>query len=242
MSKKRLYTVRLYKSADMDILSLAEIYEFDIISALYSAVTAFARGERFLIKLPERRRDPEPVKCKKGYKRMVLRLDIEKDSDTILFLERFKDGSKNTFLRNILRMYLILPATESFLKDPSDMESIYQRTELFRDGCREAEVGASKTRKRKKRTKNHIKKDAPPAALKKDPDSDNEDRAVKDDAADRNLYDNDKVPATDIAADKHKSESPPDTEAGTGSDENEKQEKESARMEPLEAFDEIFDF
>ena len=132
MSKIR-YTIRLYRLHDLDLITFIMTHEFDIMHAIYSSVTAFAKGEAFLISIPLRR----------VYTKTLI-LDTEKDALTISMLDRISPGKRNNFFKNLLRLYLMYPFSECFFNSPEDLQYLEKKLKVFRTGQREVRAGKLK--------------------------------------------------------------------------------------------------
>lgn len=117
MKKKIL--LRLYNPHDIDLISLMIRHQMDIIKAVYCAITAFANKESFVIRIPPLRE--YNLESKRVYSKHLI-LDLEKDKNVIQLLERIEPGYRNNFLKNILRLYLLYPATETFFINAENME------------------------------------------------------------------------------------------------------------------------
>lgn len=147
MAKKK-YTIRLYRTHDHDLITFVETHQFNIVKAIYSALTAFSNGETFVISIPPMREDGH-LNFNRVYTRL-LTLDTKQDAAAVQIMDKLKDGSKNNFLKNLLRLYLCNPMSEQFLKDVNDADFFYQRFAIFREGKRQVEAGKlAKTTKRK---------------------------------------------------------------------------------------------
>lgn len=134
------YTVRFYRAHDMDIIFLALTRDFDVMRAIYSAATAFSHGQAFVIEIPPPETDSLP-QMKYSYRHMLC-LDRDKDSDLISLLERVRPGYRNSFLKNLLRLYLACPFNEHFFLSPGDMAVFEDRMQGIRQGRRTAKAGA----------------------------------------------------------------------------------------------------
>lgn len=139
MAKIR-YTIRLYRLHDLDLITFVETHEFNIISAIYSSLTAFAKGEAFVIEIPPRRQIQLPKLSRVYTKALVL--DTEVDQEAIELLNKIGQGYRNNFLKNLLRLYLCNPLSEEFFKNikrgkndevlyETPQSEIEERTELF---------------------------------------------------------------------------------------------------------------
>lgn len=127
------YQIRLYKPHDLDLMELVSRHRFCLQKAAYCCLSAFVKGECFLIRIPEQRAEPLPGK--KVYAR-TLRLSKEKEQDReiIRLLERIAPGYRNNFIKNLLRLYLMYPATGQFFSDPSELSYFAGQYQCFRKG------------------------------------------------------------------------------------------------------------
>lgn len=128
------YTIRFHKAHDLDIISIFEDYRFDIIKAIYCALTAFCNGDVFAIKIPEKREQSYHIK-RRIYCRH-LKLNEKKDVKAIALLDRISKGYRNNFLKNLLRMYLCMPVSFQFFENPEDAEMVMNMFAIFRRGRR----------------------------------------------------------------------------------------------------------
>lgn len=141
MSKIR-YTIRLYRLHDLDLITFIMTHEFDIMHAIYSSVTAFAKGEAFLISIPPIT-TPEMPQLRRVYTKTLI-LDTEKDALTISMLDRISPGKRNNFFKNLLRLYLMYPFSECFFNSPEDLQYFEKKLKVFRTGQREVRAGKLK--------------------------------------------------------------------------------------------------
>lgn len=141
MSKIR-YTIRLYRLHDLDLITFIMTHEFDIMHAIYSSVSAFAKGEAFLISIPPIN-NSEMQQLRRVYTKTLI-LDTEKDALTISMLNRISPGKRNNFIKNLLRLYLMYPFSESFFKSPEDLQYFEEKLKVFRTGQREVRAGRLK--------------------------------------------------------------------------------------------------
>lgn len=118
MEKKKIL-LRLYNPHDIDLISLMIDHQMDIVKAVYCSITAFANNESFVIRIPPLRE--HKLESKRVYSKHLI-LDLKKDSKVIQLLEIIEPGYRNNFLKNILRLYLCSPATESFFIHSDYME------------------------------------------------------------------------------------------------------------------------
>lgn len=115
MAEKIRYTVRLYRLHDLELITFAIAHQFNIIGAMYASLHAFAKGETFVFQIPPRKTDSLPA-LKRVYIK-VLTLDAEKDKDAVEILSRIVPGCRNSFLKNLLRMYLCSPLSEEYFRE-----------------------------------------------------------------------------------------------------------------------------
>jgi len=152
---KRHYTIRLYKFHDRDLFTFATDYHFNLTKAVYCALSAFTKGEVFVMKLPEKNGNAVTV-TKKVYSR-ILSLDEEKDAEAVKLLDMIKSGYRNNFLKSLLRLYLCYPLSYSSLNDPTDIGVFENMFETFKADRRLADAGSySKNgtgRQKKRRSK-----------------------------------------------------------------------------------------
>lgn len=141
MSKKR-YTIRLYRLHDLDLITFIMTHEFDIMHAIYSSVTAFAKGEAFLISIPPLTTTEMP-QLRRVYTKTLI-LDTEKDELTISMLDRVSPGTRNNFFKNLLRLYLMYPFSECFFNSSEDLHFFEEKLKVFRTGQREVRAGKLK--------------------------------------------------------------------------------------------------
>lgn len=141
MSKKR-YTIRLYRLHDLDLITFIMTHEFDIMHAIYSSVTAFAKGEAFLISIPPLTKTEMP-QLRRVYTKTLI-LDTEKDELTISMLDRISPGTRNNFFKNLLRLYLMYPFSECFFNSSEDLHFFEDKLKVFRTGQREVRAGKLK--------------------------------------------------------------------------------------------------
>lgn len=153
MAKKN-YTIRLYRTHDHDLITFMATHQFNIVKGVYCALTAFSKGQIFVIKIPPAREGGN-LEINRVYARM-LTLDTEVDAEAIEILEKLKDGSKNNFLKNLLRLYLCCPISEASLIDEHDMDFFYKKFTIFKQGKKEIEAGKLNSSKIKKNKKKKI--------------------------------------------------------------------------------------
>ena len=143
MGKVR-FSIYLYRNHDLDLITFMENHEFNLIKALYCALTAFSNDDVFVIKVPPRRNEKlieKYVYCRQ------LTLDDEIDAKAIDVLSRIENGYKNSFLKNLLRQYLCNPISDDYLKDKEDAEFFEKKFNMFKKGKRVANAGLIKRKK-----------------------------------------------------------------------------------------------
>ena len=142
MSKKK-YTIRLYLKHDLDLISFCELHMVNLTKAVYCVLSAFAKGETFVITMPPKRQ-ASLEKKRIYYKKIVL--DTETDQNAIQLLESIVPGYRNCFIKNLLRQYLCMPITEEFAKDQNAYEELTRMCVSLQSGRKLADA-ASITKK-----------------------------------------------------------------------------------------------
>lgn len=138
MAKVR-YLVRFYTSHDLDLVTFTLTHDFDILRAMYSAITAFAKGESFIIQVPPATR-AVPESMRRIYTKGLL-LDTEKDREAIRVLDMVVPGKRNSFLKNLLRIYLMYPFSECYFESPEGLAFCEKQLEACREGRRIVRAG-----------------------------------------------------------------------------------------------------
>lgn len=142
MKHKRVYQkIRLYKAHDLDLISFLDSHHMDFRKAVYCSLTAFAKGELFVIKIPPRIPNPGPLRWKYEFN---LSLNPETDRAVIDMIDGITNGYKNNFIKNLLRMYLCTPISAEFLKDPSRISLFEEKFRMFKRGRRIADAAKVK--------------------------------------------------------------------------------------------------
>ena len=142
MKHKRVYQkIRLYKAHDLDLISFLDSHHMDFRKAVYCSLTAFAKGELFVIKIPPRIPNPGPLRRKYEFN---LSLNPETDRAVIDMIDGITNGYKNNFIKNLLRMYLCTPISAEFLKDPSRLSLFEEKFRMFKRGRRIADAAKVK--------------------------------------------------------------------------------------------------
>lgn len=137
----KCYKIRLYYPHDLDLISYMRFYELDIVKAIYCAATAFCKGDSFVIQKPESR--STPLDKRKTYSRSLY-LDTEKDAELCELLNEITPGYRNNFFKNILRLYLIQPVSESFFKDKKYMAELHPKIDVLQKDKRVVAAGTKK--------------------------------------------------------------------------------------------------
>lgn len=133
------YTVRLYRLHDMDLITFIFTRKFDVMRAIYSSITAFAKGEVFVVEIPPST-GAELPQLRRVYTKALI-LDEEKDKKTIDMINRIQPGRRNNFFKNLLRIYLACPFSEDFFEKPSDVAWFEEKIKIFRTGRRVVKAG-----------------------------------------------------------------------------------------------------
>lgn len=153
MSQIRRVTIRLHKRHDLDLITFMDTHQMDFKKAVYCALTAFAKGEVFIIKIPPRLE--QPLHAKNTYM-FTLRLNRNTDAAVIQMIEDIENGYKNCFIKNLLRLYLCTPISVEFLKDKTKIDSYEQRFRIFKRGKRIADAARVKNLKVGKNANNNF--------------------------------------------------------------------------------------
>lgn len=148
MAKVR-YTMRFYRAHDLDLITFIETHEFNIMHAVYSALNAFVGGDVFVIEIPPERH--AVGEYQRVYNRALI-LDSDRDAEAVALLSTVMPGYRNSFLKNLLRLYLCCPFSEEYFLDREGAEKALAMTSVFRKGRRTAQAGT--IRKKEKKTKN----------------------------------------------------------------------------------------
>ena len=146
---RRGYIVRLYQTHDSDLILYALTHDVDMVVALYVALNAYVRGQKFTLDSPTLDR-PLPNSLRRSYS-LQLRLDEQKDKNLIQVLDSIQAGYRNIFFRTILRLYLNTPINMHQLNNSEDMNIFAQCKDSFQDGNRVVMLKPASTRIREKR-------------------------------------------------------------------------------------------
>lgn len=140
---KKTFRIKLYYPHDLDLISLMLTHEMNFTKAVYCALTAFCKGEVFALKIPPLRNVELP---KKRQYIKDLNLYTEKDLDAIELLMKITPGYRNNFLKNLLRLYIMHPATETFLQYQEEMALFDEYFSIFRNGKKVADAATLKSK------------------------------------------------------------------------------------------------
>lgn len=113
MAKIR-YTIRLYRLHDLDLITFALGHEFNVIKGMYTSISALANGDAFIMEIPPRKRTRLPQLNRVYIK--ALTLDSEKDKKAVAILSDIAPGYRNSFLKNLLRLYLCAPLSDEYFR------------------------------------------------------------------------------------------------------------------------------
>ena len=166
--------IRLYKCHDMDLLLLKMVYHVNLAKTAKLCLKAFVDHENIVF-LPCESPDPE---IKYVYKKsqtkqaarqiqfptqsFVLRLNDDTEAPYITFWNNIIPGYRTMFLKQLLRMYLRMPALSEYLFDISGLQHTeylnppvpYEIRLLQKDGMRQQESSSvwehKKTESRKR--------------------------------------------------------------------------------------------
>ena len=139
------YTLRFYRIHDLDLITLIETHEINIVKTIYTVLTAYSEGEVFVIDIPPKRMEELPKLSRVYTKKMIL--DEETDTKAIRVMEKINKGYRNNFLKNLLRLYLCCPLSELFLNDAQDMQYFSDSFSVFKTGKKIVRAGRIRKRK-----------------------------------------------------------------------------------------------
>lgn len=142
------YSIRLCQMHDRDLITFIGTHDFSLTKAVYCALSAFVKGEVFVIDIPPRMEKPVIMK-KRVYCRQLV-LNEEKDAQLIAFLQKITPGFRNNFFKNLLRLYLCTPISEAFLVDPDEIDDFEKRFEIFKQGKRHVKAAQIKRHQKEK--------------------------------------------------------------------------------------------
>lgn len=152
-------SIRLYRMHDLDLISFIETHEFDFRRAMYCALKAFSKNQHFVIDIPPLRSEGNELDLKKKrFNQIIIFLDEDIDADAIEVLSKVKEGGRNNFLKNLLRLYLCNPISESFLNDINDAPYFYEKFDVFKKDRMLVDAGTeAKSQKNYSQNKNNDK-------------------------------------------------------------------------------------
>ena len=154
-------TIKIHSPHDLDLCSFIETHEFDITKAIYCSLSALSKGEAFVTMLPPLR--PEKKLRKKTIIKQLI-LDEKKDKAIIELLEKIAPGYRNSFIKNVLRLYLAAPFTEEFFLNPDDYSEMMDKLQGIRQGRR-----ITKAADPRKKKINHTRRNKKQEQNKKNP-------------------------------------------------------------------------
>lgn len=144
-------TLRLYRMHDLDIITFVETHKLDFRKAMYCALKAFSKGEVFVIDIPPKREEGSELDLRRVYSLMMY-LDTERDKEVIEMLSKIKEGCRNNFMKNLLRLYLCHPMSEVFLNHEEEDAYFAEKFMIFKQGKRITDAGSEvKIRKSNKK-------------------------------------------------------------------------------------------
>lgn len=140
--------MRFYRAHDLDLITFIETHEFNIMHAVYSALNAFVGGDVFVIEIPPERHAVSEYQ--RVYNRALI-LDSEKDEKAVSLLSSVSPGYRNSFLKNLLRLYLCCPFSEEYFLPRESASTAMEMTSVFRSGRRIAQAGTIRKREKQKK-------------------------------------------------------------------------------------------
>ncbi len=157
----------LYRPHDIDLLFCDK--ENFINQAAYICLKAFVKNEFFRIHIP----DGPCSEPKRRSHQYLVELNVDKDKDIISMWENIPMGTRNNFLKNILRMYLLIP-TDIYQVSPEHQNFFTSRflnlfktpdvyiEEKMEEYGRKQRKKRKANRERKKYTQKRVKERIPP--------------------------------------------------------------------------------
>ena len=113
-------TIRLYRQYDIDLIYLAHYEDFSMVKTAKACIKAFAEHKAFRINFPEGQRSiGSEDKTVYEYK---FSFDYEKDPEAIRLLRSVRSRHKNSFIKNLIRGYMVAPFTLAYLDDEKMIE------------------------------------------------------------------------------------------------------------------------
>lgn len=145
-------TVRLYKLHDYDLIYLYKNQCFPIKEAMKKALCAYVRNKPVFFDFPVKEVNEDQLVHVKNAQ-FHIKLDDEDDADVIEYLSRLKKFYRNSFLKNLLRGYLVGPASYVY-EDQSDIDTSQKRNNSFKDQM--LGIESLKLMKRRKARKSYV--------------------------------------------------------------------------------------
>lgn len=145
---RRTYEVKIYSAHDCDLYSIYMLYKFNFPKAIYCSLNAFLKKQSVAIKMPERRKS-SPIR-RKVY-RTTLILDDRKNAELVRLLDSVRQGYRNCFIKNILRLYLFSPGTELFFVSDEAFTNANDLMLQMREGHKP--INAAEKKRSKAKTK-----------------------------------------------------------------------------------------
>lgn len=106
--------IRVYNPYDLDLLALMQANNFSIANAMKQTLIYYAAGKRYLVEVPTLNDSLIDDKYSRGF---YVELDDQTDAQAIEFIKRVPDGSRNAFMKNILRASLEVSPISLYLQD-----------------------------------------------------------------------------------------------------------------------------
>lgn len=128
---RRTYEVKIYSAHDCDLYSIHMLYRFNFPKAIYCSLNAFLKKQAVAIKMPERRKN---APARRKLYRTTLILDDQKNAELVHLLDSIRQGYRNCFIKNILRLYLFSPGTEAFFVSGEAFENVSPLMLQMREG------------------------------------------------------------------------------------------------------------
>lgn len=116
------YTIRLYRVHDYDLLSLMLLHNFDLRKAMYISLKNFCAGKNIVFETPPEQYPLPPKMCSEV--RIYVRIDASEDPEIIELLSKVRDGSRNAFIKGLLRLCICNPAPNEFMETESDADDM----------------------------------------------------------------------------------------------------------------------
>ena len=120
-------TVRLYKLHDYDLIYLYKNLHYPVRDAMKKALISYVRKEPVFFDFPIEKIDQDQLVNIKNAQ-FHIKLDADAEADVIEYLSGLKKYYRNSFLKNILRGYLVGPVAYVYETD-TDLEETEKRNE-----------------------------------------------------------------------------------------------------------------